>query len=179
MCQRWALSYSPCKCALAVGIGNLLGYALETPLGPESRWTQPQKHRSTRGVRRQPAIPGENQVWGRCPPRSNPYFVAPPHAAPCRGWLSKKKKKTRCLSVLYLVFLKLIFYRNHNKNHQQQKSTILVIIFTHKGFSGGSAVRNLPAMQEPQEMWVQSLDWEDALEKEMATHCSILAWRIP
>ena len=34
-------------------------------------------------------------------------------------------------------------------------------------------------MQEPQEMWVQSLDWEDALEKEMATHCSILAWRIP
>ena len=28
-------------------------------------------------------------------------------------------------------------------------------------------------------MWVQSLGWEDALEKEMATHSSILAWRIP
>ena len=30
-----------------------------------------------------------------------------------------------------------------------------------------------------QEMWVQSLDWEDPLEKEMATHSSILAWEIP
>ena len=34
-------------------------------------------------------------------------------------------------------------------------------------------------MQETQEMWVQSLGWEDALEEEMATHSSILAWRIP
>ena len=30
-----------------------------------------------------------------------------------------------------------------------------------------------------QEIWVQSLDWEDPLEKEMATHSSILAWKIP
>ena len=29
------------------------------------------------------------------------------------------------------------------------------------------------------ETWVQSLGWEDSLEKEMATHSSILAWRIP
>ena len=36
--------------------------------------------------------------------------------------------------------------------------------------------KNLPAMQETQ---VQSLGWEDILEKEMATHSSILAWRIP
>ena len=36
-------------------------------------------------------------------------------------------------------------------------------------------VKNLPAMQET---WVQSLGQEDALEKEMATHSSILAWRI-
>ena len=34
-------------------------------------------------------------------------------------------------------------------------------------------------MQEMQEMWVQSLGWEDSLEKEMATHSSILAWEIP
>ena len=34
-------------------------------------------------------------------------------------------------------------------------------------------------MQEPQEMWVQSLGWEDPLEEEMATHSSILAWKIP
>ena len=37
-------------------------------------------------------------------------------------------------------------------------------------------VKSLPAMQET---WVQSLGWEDSLEKEMATHSSILAWRIP
>ena len=30
-----------------------------------------------------------------------------------------------------------------------------------------------------QEMWVQSLGWEDPLEKKMAAHSSILAWRIP
>ena len=30
-----------------------------------------------------------------------------------------------------------------------------------------------------QETWVRSLDWEDPLEKEMATHSSVLAWRIP
>ena len=36
-------------------------------------------------------------------------------------------------------------------------------------------VKNLPAMQET---WVQSLGWEDPLEKGMATHSNILAWRI-
>ena len=34
-------------------------------------------------------------------------------------------------------------------------------------------------MPETQEMWVQSLDREDPLEEEMATHSSILAWKIP
>ena len=33
-------------------------------------------------------------------------------------------------------------------------------------------------MQESLELWVQSLGWEDALEKEMAAHSSVLAWRI-
>ena len=37
-------------------------------------------------------------------------------------------------------------------------------------------VKRPPAMQET---WVQSLGWEDPLEKEMATHSSILVWRIP
>ena len=46
------------------------------------------------------------------------------------------------------------------------------------GFPGGSAGKNPPAMQEPQETWVPSLGWEDPLEKDMATHSSILAWRI-
>ena len=37
-------------------------------------------------------------------------------------------------------------------------------------------VKNLPAMQET---WIQSLGWEDPLEKGMATHSNLLAWRIP
>ena len=37
-------------------------------------------------------------------------------------------------------------------------------------------LKRLPAMRET---WVQSLGWEDPLEKEMATHSSILAWRVP
>ena len=40
-------------------------------------------------------------------------------------------------------------------------------------------VKNIPAMQEIQEMWVQSLGQEDPLEEGMATHSSILAWRFP
>ena len=52
---------------------------------------------------------------------------------------------------------------------------------------GGSVVKNLPAkkkkriclpMQEKHKTWVSSLDWEDLLEKGMATHSSILAWEI-
>ena len=48
-----------------------------------------------------------------------------------------------------------------------------------KGFPGGSVVKNLPAMQETQEMWVQFLGWKESLEEEMAKHSSVLAWRIP
>ena len=40
-------------------------------------------------------------------------------------------------------------------------------------------VKNLPAMQEMQEPNVQSLGWEDILKEGMATHSSILAWKIP
>ena len=44
------------------------------------------------------------------------------------------------------------------------------------GFPGGSNVKNLPVMREA---WVPSLGQEDPLKKEMATHSSILAWKIP
>ena len=40
-------------------------------------------------------------------------------------------------------------------------------------------VKNSPVLQEIEETWVQSLGWEDPLEKEMATHYSMLAWSIP
>ena len=44
------------------------------------------------------------------------------------------------------------------------------------GFPGGSVAKNHLSVQET---WVQSLGWDNPLEKEMATHSSILAWRIP
>ena len=45
-----------------------------------------------------------------------------------------------------------------------------------KGFPGGTVMKNLLPKQET---WVRSLGWKDPLEKEMATHSNILAWRIP
>ena len=53
-------------------------------------------------------------------------------------------------------------------------------ILSTQGLNMGSLtaqlVKNLPAMQET---WLQFLGWEDPLEKEMAIHSSILAWKIP
>ena len=43
-------------------------------------------------------------------------------------------------------------------------------------FPGGTVVKNPPAILET---WVQFLGWEDSLEEGVATHSSILAWRIP
>ena len=51
-----------------------------------------------------------------------------------------------------------------------------VLLLIDWGILGGSVVKNLPALQETQ---IRSLGWEDPLEKEMATHSSILVWRIP
>ena len=51
----------------------------------------------------------------------------------------------------------------------------LLVAPQHVGFPIAQMVKNLPAMQEIQ---VRSLDQEDALEKEMAIHSSVLAWRI-
>ena len=48
--------------------------------------------------------------------------------------------------------------------------------YEQRGFLGSSGVKNPTAMQET---WLLSLGWEDPLEKEMATHSSILAWEIP
>ena len=56
---------------------------------------------------------------------------------------------------------------------QQSESAIHMHL---PGFPGGSVVKDLPAMQET---WVQSLGWGDPMEEKIATHSSILAWRIP
>ena len=46
------------------------------------------------------------------------------------------------------------------------------------GFLGGTVVRNLPASARDTKDGGPILDWEDLLEKEVATHSSILAWKI-
>ena len=43
----------------------------------------------------------------------------------------------------------------------------------------GSVIKNLPVKQKTQEIQVRSLVWEDPLQEEIATHASILAWKIP
>ena len=53
---------------------------------------------------------------------------------------------------------------------------VLVSSIFFMGFPGGLMVKNPPAMQVAQ---VPSLSWEDPLEKEMITHSSMFAWRIP
>ena len=50
---------------------------------------------------------------------------------------------------------------------------------THRVFQVALVVRNLPVNAGDIETWVRSLGWQDALEEGMATHFSILAWRIP
>jgi len=46
-------------------------------------------------------------------------------------------------------------------------------------FEVALVVKNPLLMQETKQMWVQSLGWEDPLEKEIVTHSSILVWEIP
>ena len=55
-------------------------------------------------------------------------------------------------------------------------SFLTIITRLTKDFPGGSLIKKPPAKEETQD---QSLGWEDPLEKEMATHSSILAWKIP
>ena len=56
------------------------------------------------------------------------------------------------------------------------KTSIIVTYWVKWASLVAQRLKHLPAMQET---WVRSLGWEDPLEKEMATHSSILAWRIP
>ena len=75
------------------------------------------------------------------------------------------------LSYLYTYILKYIILYKLICRINNKKIRLMM------GFPGGSdSKKNLPAVEETQ---VQSLGWEDPLEKEMATLSSILAWRIP
>ena len=60
------------------------------------------------------------------------------------------------------------FFNGMNSGHSHKSNSLQVL--------EAQMVKHLPTMWETQ---VQSLGWEDLLEKEMATHSSILAWKIP
>ena len=64
---------------------------------------------------------------------------------------------------------------NTKKNSQRRLNNNNVVI-KHCGSPVAQTVKSLPTMRET---WVQSLGWEVPLEKEMATHSSSLAWKIP
>ena len=59
---------------------------------------------------------------------------------------------------------------------QKRKKEKILIIPPFEAFLVAQMVKNLLAIQET---WVRSLGWKDPVEKGMATHSSILAWRIP
>ena len=60
--------------------------------------------------------------------------------------------------------------------HGVAKSQTWLSDWTELNWTVAQLVKNLPAMWE---IWVQSLGWEDPLEKGNATHSNILTWRIP
>ena len=81
------------------------------------------------------------------------------------------------MSTLQMRKLRLREFKYFLRGHPtRMKGGELVQISIPKGFPGGSAGKNQPVMQEK---WVQYLDWKDSLQKEMATHASVLAWKIP
>ena len=94
-------------------------------------------------------------------------------------WYAKKEigmgnadGKDRCLKIM-VSWLTM----SNNKPVRQERETPSPGTFPHNySIVGTQTVKNLPAVQETQ---VWSLGWEDLLEKEIALHSSILAWRIP
>ena len=68
---------------------------------------------------------------------------------------------------------------NHCSQGKCRASFLLAFGYIIMGFQVAQWVKNLPAVQETQETWVQFLGQEDPPEEGTATHSSILAWRIP
>ena len=62
------------------------------------------------------------------------------------------------------------------KHVSDRAHSIYIYIYIYQASLVAQRLKHLPAMRET---WVRSLGWEDPLENEMATHSSILAWRIP
>ena len=81
----------------------------------------------------------------------------------------KRKVKISLISKIIIIFVE-----NTTGILKKKKRTKLLKVI--RASLVAQLVKNLPAMLET---WVRSLGWKDSLEKGMATHSSILAWRIP
>ena len=77
-----------------------------------------------------------------------------------------------------MLDLKLYLIATSNTSLQKKYRNVLLIIKKQWASQVIQRVKNPPAMQEPQETWVQFLSGEDALKEGMATHSSMSAWRI-
>ena len=80
------------------------------------------------------------------------------------------------LFYVWLLLFNIMFWRFKLLHVLVAYSFLLLSSGELRGFPGDTVVKNLPAIQEA---CVESLGWEDPLGKEMATHPSILAWKIP
>ena len=84
-------------------------------------------------------------------------------------------------TMFFIIQLKILIHQCCLNSIFHQMITALlwinnVLSIALLGFPGGSVIKNLPANEET---WIWSLGEEDSLEKEVATHSSILAWEIP
>ena len=83
------------------------------------------------------------------------------------------------LSIIIIILSDTGNYPKFDQCQSLQTSSHILFTSFHQSFRASllaQMIKNLPAIQET---WIQSLSWEGLLEKWMATHSSILAWRIP
>ena len=98
-------------------------------------------------------------------------------------WHVSRPSNENCNRLFILWVLVQCFHKHDSTcglGHNELQSIFGSHAHIHMDFRGGSVLKNPPAMQEPQEMRIQFLGcWEDPLEKGLATHSSIPAWRVP
>ena len=82
-------------------------------------------------------------------------------------------------SFILMAHLPLLEHKLHKVGDLPSSFTVVRQQHRHRASQMVLVVENLPAIQETREMQIWSLGWEDPLEEGMATHSSILAWRIP
>ena len=82
-------------------------------------------------------------------------------------------------SLFSFIFIKRLFSSSLLSAIRVVSSAYLRLLIFLLGVGGSLVAQRLKRLPAMRETWIRSLGWEDPLEKEMATHYSILAWRIP